>query len=282
MQILKSMLFKRVLLTVVPATLIVVVSAYAVMSRPELTKRSFADLTGKPLAAYSDLYPVQSDKDGNLYLDKNRFTKAVEYFARSPSPKPVSDLIYLGQANNVSLILSEPEKEAYKKLISSPMYASLPEVEKQKDSIFQSYRYIVDGIGQTFAGTGVEIVLHDTRNPLHSIVAIQNPISGRRLGDSTTNFGLELIKNYSVVDAHGSNFVAYGLKLKDGREIKSSTIPLFDDSYGLVGFICLNIDISKLDNSNPDAISSLISNFKSVNGNEKIAELIENSKRKKL
>ena len=274
--------FKPFLSTIVPALLIVGVTIYALAFRSE-PKHPPSALPGKPLASYSDLYPVQADEEGNLYLDKARFVKAVDYFTHTPSPKAISDLIYLGQANNASMMLSDTERDSYKNLIKSPAYAKLPEADKQRDRIFQVYRDIVNGIGQTFAGTGIEIVLHDTRNPLHSVVAIQNPISGRRLGDSTTNFGLELIKNYSVVDKQGASFISYPLKLKDGRPIKSSTIPLFDETYGLIGFICMNIDTSQLNmEKNPAAIASFIESFKLVSNNEKITELIENSKRKRM
>jgi predicted transcriptional regulator YheO len=273
--------FKRILSIAVPALLIVGVTVYALMFKPE-QKNPPGYLPGKPLASYGDLYPVQSDQEGHLQLDKTRFVKAIEHFSLNPSPKAVSDLIYLGQSNNVSMMLNDAEKNAYKSLLTSPVYEDLAEVDKQRDRVFQVYRDIVNGIGQTFAGTGIEIVLHDTRNPLHSVVAIQNPISGRRLGDSTTNFGIELIKNYSVVDRQGSSFISYPLKLKDGRQIKSSTVPLFDERYGLVGFICMNIDTAKLDvKSNPEAIATFIENFKQVSSNNKISELIENSKAKK-
>jgi predicted transcriptional regulator YheO len=282
MQTSVSKLSKRILSTVVPALLIVCVTVYALAFKPA-SKDLPSYLPGKPLASYGDLYPVQADDEGHLYLDKARFVKAVEYFTRNPSPKAVSDLVYLGQSNNVPMMLSDAEKHLYKALITSPAYVGIPEINKQSDKVFQVYRDIVNGIGQTFAGTGVEIVLHDTRNPLQSVVAIQNPISGRRLGDSTTNFGLELIKNYSVVTSRGSSFISYPLRLKDGRQIKSSTIPLFDETYGLVGFICLNIDTSNLDvKNNPDVIVKFIEGFKLVNDNEKITELIENSKRKKM
>jgi predicted transcriptional regulator YheO len=272
--------FKRILSTAVPALLIVAVTIYALAFEPK-SKISPGYLSGKPLASYGEYYPVQSDADGRLYLDKARFVKVVEYFSAHPSPKAGSDLIYIGQANNVSTLLNHAEKRSYADLIKNPAYENLPEVEKQGDKIFQVYRDIVNGIGQTFQGTGFEIVLHDTRNPLRSVVAIQNPISGRRIGDSTTNFGLELIKDYSIIDTKGASFVGYGLTLKDGRGIKSSTIPLFDETYGLVGFICLNVDISMLDRSNPEAIAAFIESFKSINSNNKIDELIENSKHRK-
>lgn len=139
----------------------------------------------------------------------------------------------------------------------------------------------MNGIGQTFSGTPIEIVLHDTRNPLISIVAVQNPISGRRLGDPNTNFGIQLIRNYSQSDrGSGQSFVSYGLTLKDGRQVKSTTIPLFNNVYGLIGFICLNIDISKMDGNDPVAIGRFIEAFRSVTENEAISEMIQNSKKR--
>lgn len=272
----------RVFSTFVPALLIAVVTIYVLAFRPEVSQ-AYGNLPGKPLAAYADLYPVLADNDGHLYLDKARFVNAIESLTKSPSPKAISDLIYLGQANNVTLMLGEEEKGAYRKLMDNPSFADMGEINRQRDRVFQVYKDIVNGIGQTFAGTGIEIVLHDTRDPLHSVVAIQNPISGRRLGDTNTNFGLELIKNYSVVDRQGSSFVSYGLKLKDGRQVKSTTVPLFNETFGLVGFICINIDISKLDvKQNPQAVAGFLDSVKLINNNDKISELIENSKRKRV
>src|SRR5262249_31664315 len=92
----------------------------------------------------------------------------------------------------------------------------------------------------------VEIVLHDTSNPLRSIKALQNPISGRHLNDPTTNFGVELIRYYAKVTLGRASFISYPLKLKDGRSVKATTIPLYDERIGLYGFVCINIDISQL------------------------------------
>lgn len=236
-------------------------------------------LPGKSLAAHDELYPVQADDSGQLYLDKARFAKAVEYFSNNPSPKAIADLIYLGNSNNVSLLMNDNEKSDYKHLIEQPDYGALEDIHKQKDKIFQVYKDIVNGIGQTFSGTDIEIVLHDTRNPLKSVVAIQNPISGRRLGDPTTDFGIQLIKNYSRLNGHGTNFISYGLTLKDGRKIKSSIVPLFHETYGLIGFICINIDISKMDGKDPKAITNFIENFKAISDNDKLTELIQNTNR---
>jgi len=269
--------YRRFLSTIVPALLIVIVSVYcySYKSKPQ---ESYTYLPGKPLAAYNDLYPIQSNADGHLFLDKERFVKAAKYFLANPSPKAISDLLYLGSANNVILMLNDGEKETYKSLMVS--YSALQEAQPQHDRLLSVYKDIVNGIGQTFSDTGIEIVLHDTRNPLKSIVAIQNPISGRRLGDSTTNFGLELIKNYSTTTNQGSSFISYGLTLKDGRQVKSTTVPLFHETYGLIGFICMNIDISRLNEKHPEEIAKFIENIKLIADNDKITELIENSKRR--
>lgn len=280
---LRSFFFNRSFSTFVPALLIVIVTVYALALKPSVTE-SRGRLPGQPLAAFSDIYPVRADSEGHLYLDKDRFVEAIDYLTGSPSPKAIADLVYLGQANNVTLLLDEKEKSAYSKLMDHPAFTemkiNLEQINRQRDQLLIVYKDIVDGIGQTFSGTGIEIVLHDTRDPLHSIVALQNPISGRRLGDTNTNFGLELIKDYSVVDKRGSNFIAYPLKLKDGRNVKSTTIPLFDDTFGLVGFICLNVDISRLDATNePRAVTNFVDRFKETLPNPKINELIENSKR---
>lgn len=211
---------KIFLSVIVPAVLIAALTVYVMGYRPSPNEAPSV-LPGKPLAAFDDLYPIRANESGGLYLDKERFVAAVEHFSRNPSPHAIADIIYLGNANNVQLMLSEPEKALYQKLAEQPDYVSLREVNRQKDRVFSAYKDIVNGIGQTFAGTPIEIVLHDTRNPLKSIVAIQNPISGRRLGDTNTNFGIQLIKNYSQSEGpgQGAAFVAYGLTLKDGRKI---------------------------------------------------------------
>ncbi len=267
---------KRVSITAVPALLIAIVTISIIVKQPHDSEPVV--LPGSPLAAFTEIYPVRAAEDGHLYLDTKRFRQAVDYLSENPEPKAIADLIYLGQSNNVALLLTDDDKRAYQRLIERPDNAKLSNIEGQRDAVFQVYRDVVNGIGQTFAGTGIEIVLHDTRNPLKSVVALQNPITGRRLGDTNTNFGLELIRNYSLINKPSSSFISYELKLKDGRSIKSSTIPLYHGTYGLVGFICLNIDISKLNDRNPEAIAEFISNFKAINENQKVKEMVESAR----
>lgn len=283
MSVISTINWKRLASVFVPGVLIAAISIYVLGFRappsPDLRV-----LPGKALAAYDDFYPIRADDAGAPYLDRELFVKAVNYLSEHPSPRAVADLIYLGNSNNVTLLLDGPTKAKYLMLTQKPDYAALAEVDREKDRIFQSYADIVNGIGQTFAGTPVEIVLHDTRNPLRSIVAVQNPISGRRLGDTNTNFGLQLIKNYSYGEGQGqgrgASFVSYDLTLKDGRAVKSTTIPIFHDVYGLIGFICINIDISKMDKKHPEYVDHFVDAFKATIANDAINEMIQNSKRK--
>jgi predicted transcriptional regulator YheO len=271
----------RFLKVLVPGILIIGLTLYAVSFRSP-TPVELKVLPGKALAAYEELYPIRADANGALYLDKDRFSKAVDYLTSHPSPRAIADLLYLGNSNNVTLLLDQQSKTRYIYLTELPEYVSLPEVDRQKDKIFQTYKDIVNGVGATLAGTPVEIVLHDTRNPLRSIVAVQNSISGRKIGDTNTNFGVQLIKNYSLGEGQGQGvaFVSYPLTLKDGRAVKSTTIPLFHEVYGLVGFICINIDISKMDKmKNPEMIDRFVENFKSTSQNDAISEMIQNSKK---
>ena len=55
------------------------------------------------MASYPNLYPISHDQDGNLTLDSSTFMNAVNYLLDNKDPRAASDLIYLGQSNNVNL-----------------------------------------------------------------------------------------------------------------------------------------------------------------------------------
>lgn len=267
---------KPFLFGVVPA-IIASCFVYLIFSIPETTAEIVA-LPGKPLAAYPDLYPIVQDQNGNIALDTSIFMQATDYLLDNENPKAAADLLYLGQSNNIHLLLNSDQKRRYALLHNHYDYSEFELINEYRNDLFREYRDIVNGIGQTFSGTGVEIVLHDVRNPLKSIVTIQNPISLRRINDPNTNFGLELIKDYSIIPRPGTSYVSYELTLKDGRKVKSTTIPLYNKRYGLVGFICMNIDISRLSMENTAYLKTFLENFTSVSSNHKINELFENTR----
>jgi predicted transcriptional regulator YheO len=209
----------------------------------EKHKKISAKLTGTPLPAL-DNYPVEVNPDGQLNLNKNKFFSVMKHLEEADNFKAANDLIYLGQSNGIARNMTPQESDIYSKFINKFHAEELNDIDKYKDRYFEIYKKIVDGIGDTFAALDAEVVLHDVRDPLHSVCEVRNSISGRHIDDPTTNFGLQLIKEYSKVAMPGRNYTKYCLTLKDGRRVKSTTIPLYDSENGLVGFICINIDLT--------------------------------------
>lgn len=249
-------------------------ATYQLAARPQPRA---AALPGQPLAAY-DFYPVVADDNGQLRLDPARFTRAVRELLARPDPRAASELVYLGQRNGVNLLLGAEDLQLYGRL--SAKYAPPdPTADEHREQLFRAAARIVDGVGETFSGTGIEVVLHDTSNPLQSIRAVQNTISDRHVHDPTTNFGLRLIGHYAHVNGSGASYIAYRLPLKkDKRVIKASTIPLYDDRFGLYGFVCLNVDTSKLSPRGADPETArFLEAFCMTRDNPVIDEIIENS-----
>ena len=65
-----------------------------------------------------------------------------------------------------------------------------------------------------------EVVLHDLRDPKHAIRAIENNLSGRRVGDSATELGLARIAD----PRYPSVLQNYPNRFPDGRPAKSTSI----------------------------------------------------------
>ena len=100
---------------------------------------------------------------------------------------------------------------------------------------------IMKGIAKQF-GSNCEVVLHDHSKGLnHSIVAIENgQVTGRKVGDASTNIGFEISRNEGKWDDQ----YGYITKLKNGKTIRSSSVYLKDDSGKVLGALCINFDIS--------------------------------------
>ncbi|MER5425231.1 helix-turn-helix transcriptional regulator [Streptosporangium roseum] len=100
---------------------------------------------------------------------------------------------------------------------------------------------IAIAIGRMFPGL-CEVVLHDLRRPEHAIRAIENNLSGRKVGDSATELGLRRIAdpNYpSVIQNYPNQF-------PDGRPVKSTSIGIKNAEGRYVAALCLNLDVSTL------------------------------------
>ena len=83
-------------------------------------------------------------------------------------------------------------------------------------------------------GKGCEVVVHDLRDPEHSITAIANPISGRKIGDPMTDFDHD--------DMEGKDYIANYHGKSDGISFKSSTY-LIRNKNKVIGLLCINKEV---------------------------------------
>lgn len=92
----------------------------------------------------------------------------------------------------------------------------------------------------TVLGPGCEVLIHDTQDPNHSIIAIQNSLSGRRIGDPMTDLANEIAARGAYADA---DYIAnYNGRTKGGNFL-SSTYYIKNDGR-LIGLLCVNKDMS--------------------------------------
>ncbi|MGO5013732.1 helix-turn-helix transcriptional regulator [Niallia sp. Sow4_A1] len=90
-------------------------------------------------------------------------------------------------------------------------------------------------------GSNCEVVLHDLYDVGHSIVAIENGhITGRKVGDSSTNLGLEALRK----GAEDSDILNYMSTTKDGKTLRSSSIYIRNEDGLAIGSICINYNIT--------------------------------------
>jgi predicted transcriptional regulator YheO len=111
--------------------------------------------------------------------------------------------------------------------------------KKPNKLLLRELRTIAQGLGKTFAPF-CEVVVHDLSDPKNVIFAIENNLSGRRVGQPVTELGLARIgdPDYPAVITNYANQFA------DGRKVKSTSIGIKDDSGEYVAALCLNVDLT--------------------------------------
>ena len=108
--------------------------------------------------------------------------------------------------------------------------------------ILKSMMPLVEGIASTF-GKNCEVILHDIRNPQSSIVAIANGhVTGRKVGSPMSEYGLATLRRGQF----DKPIVNYKKKTKEGKLLKSTSLFVKDEKGKLIGFLCINYDISEL------------------------------------
>lgn len=125
--------------------------------------------------------------------------------------------------------------------IALSMFQDEREWKLSMDDYVSFLRPIMHGISQTF-GRNCEVVLHDFRDPEHSIVEIEGNVTNRKPSGSVTQIGLALIAEGDMAQDQ----INYITRTPKGRVLKSSTIVLRDREKRVFGALCINFDITDL------------------------------------
>ncbi len=84
-------------------------------------------------------------------------------------------------------------------------------------------------------------MLHNLADPGHSLISLENNVTGRHLRDGTTNLLIDL-KRRQLLHEDKLN---YELNI-GARKFKCTTIPITRKDFGIVGAICINVDVNYL------------------------------------
>ena len=147
-------------------------------------------------------------------------------------------LILIGSQNNVEHSLSVENRARYAKLYKR--YDG-DEIRIDTAKFLSNFKRIVRLIGDSFPDTGIEIILHDLTNPTTALTVIKNNVTGRDIEAPATNLVLDLKRRRQAKQ----DKLNYELNI-GARKFKCTTIPILREPDGLIGAICINVDVNYL------------------------------------
>jgi predicted transcriptional regulator YheO len=122
--------------------------------------------------------------------------------------------------------------------LTGPPAAAAPRRTLDGERLIQVFSRLVEPIGRALP-TSSEVVLHDLSLLPNSIVAVFGDVTGRRVGDPSTDLLLE--QAVAGFERHDLN---YETVLPDGRRMRSSTMIIRDVADNPVAALCINTDVS--------------------------------------
>ena len=188
---------------------------------------------GRNLEDY-DFYPFTINRENFPEFNLKDFRLGMHYFLKNNDYTAARQLIFIGEQNNVREKLEPTEQKEYARLFEK--YDGKRIVDDTNEYL-ENYVRIVRLIGKSFPNTGIEILLHNLADPSHSLIVLENNVTGRHLRDGTTNLLIDLKKRQLA----NEDKLNYELNI-GGRKFKCTTIPIKRKEFGIVGAICLNID----------------------------------------
>jgi len=192
---------------------------------------------GRRLEEY-DFYPFTVTRENFGEFSLKDFRLGMHYFLKNEDHTAARQLIFIGEQNNVRQKLEPAEQKVYAQLFEK---YNGKKVTDDTHEFLENYERIVRLIGKSFPNTGIEILLHNLADPAHSLITLENNVTGRHLRDGTTNLLIDL-KRRQLLHEDKLN---YELNI-GARKFKCTTIPITRKEYGVVGAICINVDVNYL------------------------------------
>ncbi len=192
---------------------------------------------GKNLDEYG-FYPFALNDNKVLFFDQDKFCTGVRHFLKHRDNFAARQLVLVGQQNNVENNLTGKDKAHFRKL-----YRRIggDEILDDTAKYLENYKRIVRLIGDSFPDAGLEILLHNLTNPAKALYHIMNNVTGRNIEAPATNLVLDL----KMRRLQNQDKLNYELNI-GSRKFKCTTIPIYREDYGLVGAICINVDVNYL------------------------------------
>lgn len=132
-------------------------------------------------------------------------------------------------------------------------------------ALLSQIEQVAQGLAATFAPF-CEVVVHDLLDPKHAILAVHNNLSGRSVGDPTTELGLT-----RIADPDYPQIVAnYANQFADGRQAKSTSVGIKDASGNYIAALCLNVDLTLF-----RSLQSVVGQFTAISGDTGLSESLD-------
>jgi len=210
---------------------------------------------GRNLEEY-DFYPFTVTRENFGEFSLKDFRLGMHYFLKNNDYTAARQLIFIGEQNNVRGQLEPAEQKVYAQLFEK---YNGRKIADDTTEFLENYVRIVRLIGKSFPNTGIEILLHNLADPAHSLITLENNVTGRHLRDGTTNLLIDLKKR----QLQNEDKLNYELNI-GARKFKCTTIPISRKDFGIVGAICINVDVNYLTDevvNNKERIEAFFKNF---------------------
>lgn len=188
---------------------------------------------GRNLEEY-DFYPFTVTRENFGEFNLNNFRLGMHYFLKNEDHTAARQLIFIGEQNNVRNQLEPAEQKEYARLFDK--YDGKKIVDDTHE-FMENYERIVRLVGKSFPNIGIEILLHNLADPAHSLITLENNVTGRHLRDGATS----LLIDFKRRQLANEDKLNYELTI-GSRKFKCTSIPIKRKDFGIVGGICINID----------------------------------------